>query len=755
MKNATAGSRPDRTLPQAEPLNVMSATEPVTTAAQRSDEITLSATVLRRIYHNPENGFSVLSVRSDGETGPITLVGHSVPLSEGDSVIAGGSWFEDPTYGRQFKASFIQSAPPSSPDGMEKYLASGMVHGIGPVYAKRLIEAFGDLVFQVIEKEPHRLTQVPGIGEARARQIVERWSGDKSVRDIMVFLHGHGITAGRAYRIYRTYGARSIDVLTRNPYRIARDIHGIGFQIADSIALSVGIEKSAMQRLRAGLSFILSEGRKQGHCGLPSDTLVKRACDLLEVEQEPIEAALRKELAAGLLCEAAVHDRTCIFGQDLHGAEESIAARIRRLSPGRPPWNIADLDIAIAGSERDMAIEFALEQRRAVREALSAKISVITGGPGVGKTTILKAVLSVLAVRQVAVELCAPTGRAAKRMSEATGMEAQTIHRLLEFDPISRSFRKNEEEPLECQFVVLDECSMVDVPLMDALLRAVPDDAALLLVGDVDQLPSVGPGQVLADIISSQAIPVTRLDRIFRQGRASRIVVNAHSINNGRVPDLANPRPPVETDFYFVRAQTAETVLERTVEIVSKRLPRRFGFNPLLDIQVLCPMHRGPAGTRSLNLALQKALNPASEDASLERAGWLWAPGDKVMQIENDYGKWVFNGDIGYILRIDKQEEIVLVQYEQGRDVAYKFDELRLLVPAWATTIHKSQGSEYPAVVIPLTMQHYVMLQRNLLYTAVTRGKKMVVVVGDERAVERAVANTSGRRRWARLRGLL
>lgn len=733
----------------------MSATEPAAAATQRPDEITLSATVLRRVFHNPENGFSVLSVRSDEEPGPITLVGHSVPVSQGDTVIAGGAWFEDPAYGRQFRASFIQPAPPSSLDGMERYLASGMVHGIGPVYAGRLIEAFGDGVFQVIEREPHRLTQVPGIGEARARQIVERWSDDKSVRDILVFLHGHGITAGRAYRIYRTYGARSIDVLTRNPYRIARDIRGIGFQLADSIALSVGIEKSAMQRLRAGLSFALSESRKEGHCGLPSDTLVTRARDLLEVPQDLIEAALRKELESGELREAPAHDKTSIFPRELHEAEESIAADIRRLSRGAPPWSIADLEVAIAGSEREMGIEFALEQRRAVREALSAKITVITGGPGVGKTTILKAVLSVLAVRQVSVALCAPTGRAAKRMSEATGMEAQTIHRLLEFDPVSWEFRRNEEEPLECRFVVLDECSMVDVPLMDALLRAVPDDAALLLVGDVDQLPSVGPGQVLTDIISSQAVPVTRLERIFRQGQASRIVVNAHSINHGRVPELANPRPPAETDFYFVRARTAETALERTVEIVSKRLPRRFGFNPLLDIQVLCPMHRGPVGTRSLNLSLQKALNPASEAASLERAGWTWAPGDKVMQIENDYGKWVFNGDIGYILRIDKEEEIVLVQYEHGRDVAYKFDELRLLVPAWATTIHKSQGSEYPAVVIPLTMQHYVMLQRNLLYTAVTRGKKMVVIVGEERAVQRAVANTSGRRRWTRLRSLL
>jgi exodeoxyribonuclease V alpha subunit len=563
----------------------------------------------------------------------------------------------------------------------------------------------------------------------------------------MVFLHSHGVGTARAVRIFKTYGSDAIQVMSENPYRLARDIRGIGFKTADAIATKLGIEKTATIRVRAGISYALTEAMDEGHCGLPTDELVPFAERLLEVPRQLVETALDLELQEGSVIADRVGETACVFLAGLHRAERTIAARLMRLATGALPWPWIDPDKALPWAEKQIGLGFAESQIAAIRLALMAKVLVMTGGPGVGKTTIVKAILRILSAKSAGLLLCAPTGRAAKRMTEATGFEAKTIHRLLEVDPKTGGFRRGEDNPLDCDLLVIDEASMVDVMLMQALLKAVPDRAALLVVGDIDQLPSVGPGQVLGDIISSGAVPVVRLTEVFRQAAQSRIITSAHRINQGSMPDL-NP-PGIESDFYFVQADDPETAVGRILELIKTRIPKRFGLDPIRDIQVLCPMNRGGVGTRSLNIELQAALNPAS-DQKVERFGWTFAGGDKVMQIENDYDKEVYNGDIGTINRVDPAVGEIIVTFD-GRTVAYGFGELDTLVPAYAATIHKSQGSEYPAVIIPVLTQHYAMLRRNLLYTGVTRGKRLVVLVGQKKAIAIAVRNVSGRRRWSKL----
>src|SRR4051812_42069759 len=563
----------------------------------------------------------------------------------------------------------------------------------------------------------------------------------------MVFLHSHGVGTARAVRIFKTYGADAIQVMSENPYRLARDIRGIGFKTADAIAMRLGIDKAAMVRVRAGISYALTEAMDEGHCGLPSDELVPLAAGLLEVPPELVQTALELELVERAVIADTVGEQSCIFLTGLYRAEQVIADRLLRLARGVLPWTEIDPEKALPWIEQKTGLALAESQAAAIRLALASKVLVITGGPGVGKTTIVNAILRILVAKGVSLLLCAPTGRAAKRMTETTGFEAKTIHRLLEIDPTTGSFKRNDETPLDCDLLVVDEASMVDVLLMQALLKAVPDHAGLLIVGDIDQLPSVGPGQVLADLIASGAVPVVRLTEVFRQAAQSRIITSAHQINRGAVPDLSKPEG--DSDFYFVQANNPEAAVSRVIELVKKHIPRRFGFDPVRDIQVLCPMNRGGIGARSLNIDLQAALNPAGEQ-KVERFGWTFAPGDKVMQIENDYEKEVYNGDIGYIEAIDTETSEVTVDFE-GRSVAYGFGELDTLVPAYATTIHKSQGSEYPAVVMPVLTQHYPMLQRNLLYTGVTRGKRLAVLVGQRKAIGIAVRNVSGRRRWSKL----
>jgi len=641
----------------------------------------------------------------------------------------------------------MRTSAPTSIDGIEKYLGSGMIRGIGPVYAKKMVKAFGEKVFDVIEAEPERLREVTGIGLVRARRITDAWAEQKIIREIMVFLHSNGVGTARAVRIYKTYGVDAVQVMTENPYRLARDIRGIGFKTADAIAMKLGVEKTAMIRIRAGISYALTEAMDDGHCGLPTEELVPLAVELLEISIELVQTALDLELAEGTVIAATVGETACVFLGGLYRAEQVIAERLLRLANGKLPWPYIDPEKALPWVEQKTGLSLAKSQIDAIRLSLISKILVITGGPGVGKTTIVNAILRILDAKGVNLLLCAPTGRAAKRMTEATGFDAKTIHRLLEIDPKAGGFKRNSENPLECDLLVVDETSMVDVMLMQALMKATPDNAALLIIGDIDQLPSVGPGQILADVIASGAVPVVRLTEVFRQAAQSRIITSAHRINQGSIPDLS--KPDGDSDFYFVQADDPETAVPRIIELVKTRIPQRFGLDPIRDIQVLCPMNRGGVGARSLNIELQAALNPAGE-RKVERFGWTFAPSDKVMQIENDYDKEVYNGDIGYIDDVDPDGGEMSVSFD-GRAVTYGFGELDTLVPAYAATIHKSQGSEYPAVVIPVLTQHYAMLQRNLLYTGVTRGKRLVVLIGQSKAVAIAVRNVSGRRRWSKL----
>ena len=711
------------------------------------DREVLAGLVERVTFHNPENGFCVLRTKARGHRDLITVVGHAAMIGAGEWITASGEWINDRTHGLQFKARFMRTSPPSSVEGIERYLGSGMIRGIGPVYAGKLVRAFGEKVFDVIEAEPARLRDVTGIGPMRAKRITDAWAEQKAVREIMVFLHSHGVGTARAVRIFKTYGADAVEVMTENPYGLARDIRGIGFRTADVIAMKLGIEKTATVRVRAGIAYALTEAMDEGHCGLPVDELGPLASGLLEVSDDLIRTALDLELAEGAVVAETVGETPCVFLGGLHRAERTIAERLLAIAAGTLPWAEIDVDKALPWVERKTGLTLAPGQAEAVRLALTSKAVVVTGGPGVGKTTIVNTILRVLTARGVDILLCAPTGRAAKRMSEATGMEAKTIHRLLAVDPRHGGFRRDADNPLDCGLLVINETSMVDVMLMRSLLAAVPVAAALLIVGDVDQLPSVGPGQVLADIIASGAVPVVRLTEVFRQAAQSRIVTAAHGISRGAIPDLS--RPAGESDFYFVPVEDPETAAARIVALVKMRIPKRFGLDPMRDIQVLCPMNRGGAGARSLNIELQAALNPAGE-RKVERFGWTFAPGDKVMQTENDYDREVYNGDIGRVADVDPEAGELTAGFE-GREIVYGFGELDTLVPAYAATVHKSQGSEYPAVVIPVLTQHYAMLRRNLLYTGVTRGKRLVVLVGQKKAVAIAVRNVSGRRRWSKL----
>ncbi|MBC1260753.1 ATP-dependent RecD-like DNA helicase [Synechococcus sp. BSF8S] len=719
--------------------------------AQASPQPTevLAGSIERVTFHNAENGFCVLRIKARGHRDLVTVVGHAAEISAGEWVTVSGSWVNSREHGQQFKASFLRASAPTTAEGIEKYLGSGMIRGIGPIYASKLVAVFGEEVFEVIEQAPERLREVPGIGPVRGQRISQAWADQKVVREIMVFLHSHGVGTARAVRIFKTYGNEAVQVMAENPYRLARDIRGIGFRTADAIARRLGIEPEAMIRLRAGISYALLEASGQGHCGLPTAELLKLAGELLAVESGLIQSALDQELSEGSVMADTLGGDEAIFLSNLHRDERRIAAALQELAQGRTPWGGIEASKAIPWVEQRLGLELAASQKAALEEALSSKVLVITGGPGVGKTTLINAILRILAAKKLRILLCAPTGRAAKRMAETTGLEAKTIHRLLEFDPAAFGFKRKAELPLEADLLVVDETSMVDVPLMASLLDALPPEAALLLVGDVDQLPSVGPGQVLADLINSGALPVARLTEVFRQAASSRIITTAHTINAGTIPDLRPPPADATTDFYFLPAETPEQAVALILKVVGERIPARFGLDPIAQVQVLCPMARGGCGSRSLNVELQQLLNPDPTE-QVERFGWRFSPADKVMQVANDYEKNVFNGDVGTVETIDAEASELVVRFD-GREVTYGWGELDNLVPAYACTIHKSQGSEYPAVVIPLLTQHYAMLQRNLVYTGITRGKQLVVLVGQKKALAMAVNNHLGRRRYTKL----
>jgi exodeoxyribonuclease V alpha subunit len=708
-------------------------------AAAAAPPESLAGLIERVTFFNEETGFAVLKVKIKGCRELVSVVGTAAVVNAGEWLQAEGRWVQDREFGRQFRADRLASTPPTSVEGIEKYLGSGLVKGVGPVYARKLVAKFGATVLDVIENTSARLEEVEGIGPMRRRRIKEAWAEQKVVRAIMLFLHSHGVTTSRAVRIYKTYGQDAIEKVRANPYLLARDIHGIGFKTADQLAQRLGIAADSLARACAGLEHVLLEATTAGHCALPQPTLEEQAGQLLSVDRRIIAQALERTLRAGDLTAETIEGVPLIYLPRLNRAERGIAtclARLRRSPPNYPP---IDVERALAWCQTKTGQELAPSQAQALRQALTSRLLVITGGPGVGKTTLVNAILRVLRAKQLRCLLCAPTGRAAKRLTEATGLEARTIHRLLEVHSATGGFLRDEGRPLDCDLLVVDECSMVDVPLMQALLRALPEQAGLLLVGDVDQLPSVGPGAVLRDIIASGVAPVVRLTEVFRQAAHSQIVVNAHRCNQGSLP--APPPPGQEGDFYFIERQEPASIAQLLVELVKTRLPAKYGFDPVRDLQVLCPMNRGALGVRELNAALQEALNPARLDQpEVEKFGWRYRPGDKVMQVVNNYDKDVFNGDIGQLARIDPDDQELVIHYD-GRQVVYEFGELDELTLAYAITIHKSQGSEFPAVVIPLATQQYLLLQRNLIYTAMTRGKRLVVVVGQRKALAMAVQN--------------
>ena len=709
----------------------------------------LSGLIERVTFHNEDTGFAVLKVKAKGHRDLVSVVGSLASVSPGEWVTAEGRWIQDKEFGQQFKAEMLTSTAPTTREGIEKYLGSGMVKGIGPVYAKKLVGKFGETIFDVIETTSALLEDVDGIGPKRRKLIKEAWAEQKVIRSIMVFLHSHGVSTSRAVRIYKTYGDKAVETVRANPYSLARDIHGIGFKTADQIAQKVGIPADSLIRACAGLNHILLEATGDGHCALPVEFMKEEAGKLLMVDAKIVDTALERTLADKDLVQENIDSQDLIFLPALKRAEEGIANRIRYLCKSPPQYPAIDFEKAVEWCQQKTGKELAPSQREALKQALTARVLIITGGPGVGKTTLVNAILLILKAKKVRCALCAPTGRAAKRLSETTGLEAKTIHRLLEVKPGTGSFLRNEASPLSCDLLVVDETSMVDVPLMNNLLRALPMNASLLLVGDVDQLPSVGPGMVLKNLIDSGVVPVVRLTEVFRQAANSQIITTAHRINQGSMPELSAKN--TESDFYFIDRNEPEAIANTLVEMIKTRIPAKSKLNPIRDIQVLCPMNRGSLGIRELNLRLQAELNPPRpEEPMVEKFGWLFRIRDKVIQTENNYDKDAFNGDIGQIMKIDPVEREVLIKFDQ-REIVYDFGELDEIALAYAITIHKSQGSEFPVVVIPLATQHYLLLQRNLVYTGITRGKKMVVLIGQPKALSIAVRNNKTEQRFSGL----
>ncbi len=715
---------------------------------------TLSGLIERVTSHNADSGFVVLRVQPNGRRGVVTVVGHLPGATAGEYVEATGSWVQHKDYGTQFKAGTLRTTPPHTREGIVKYLGSGLVKGIGPHFARKIVEVFGERTLDVIDESPAFLSEVRGIGARRIQRIRESWQQQKAVRAIMVFLQSHGVGTARAVRIYKTYGDQALELVRANPYRLAADVWGFGFQTADELAQRLGIDRASPLRARAALRYVLQQLSTEGHAGYPEDAVIDRTAELTAIDRAVVADAVDAGRREDELVREPGGEEPWLYLKPLFLAELGVARALHDLGSGPHPLAGIDADAALARVESRIGLQLAASQRDAIRQAVTRKLLVVTGGPGTGKTTIVRGILEAFSARGRRCALCAPTGRAAKRLAETTGQEARTIHRLLEFDPALGGFKHDRDRPLDLDLLVVDEVSMVDIVLMNRLAQAVPRHACLVLVGDVDQLPSVGPGTVLADVIASGAVPVVRLMEIFRQAEASWIVRAAHAVNAGEVPESG---PAGQGDFYFVEANNPQDVLDRLITMLRVRIPARFGLDPLRDVQVLTPMNRSELGTTNLNTQLQAALNPARPPAErsrgeseVQRFGLMFRVGDKVIQTHNDYDKDVFNGDIGRIVEVNVHEQELTVDFD-GRPVVYDFGELDELGLAYACTIHKGQGSEYPAVIIPLHMQHYMMLQRNLLYTGITRGKELVVLVGSRKALAMAVQRRESALRYCAL----
>jgi len=714
----------------------------------------LKGQIERITYTNEENGYSVVKLKVYGQKDLVNAVGSMMAPTPGEILELKGEWSSHPKFGEQFKITHYKTEVPATVYGIQKYLGSGLIKGIGPVMAKRIVKKFGETTLDVIETDADSLVSVAGIGKKRIAMIKTAWEEQKEIREVMLFLQTHGVSSGYATKIFKQYGDESIAVVQENPYRLATDIFGIGFITADGIAEKLGFDKQCQVRAEAGILYILHQLADEGHVYFPYEPLVQKCGEMLEINRDLITQAIGTNVLANRIVLEDLNDDATellennkgVFLKKFHVSETGIAARLKRLLGAPKAIRAIDAQKALAWVQERLAIRLAENQVEAIKCAARNKILVITGGPGTGKTTIINAILKIFAPLKIRIQLAAPTGRAAKRMSEATGHEARTLHRLLEYSMKKGGFQKDQKHPLPCDLLIVDEASMIDTILMHHLLKAVPLQATFILVGDIYQLPSVGAGNVLKDIILSAAIPVVALDKIFRQARESRIILNAHRINGGKMPQLKNARE--NSDFFFIEQEDPEQVLNTILDLTGKRVPDYFGFDPMNDIQVLTPMHRGVVGAGNLNLTLQNRLNPNTR--GIERGNRTFRMGDKVMQIKNNYDKEVFNGDMGRIVGLEPETREVIISFE-GRELPYDFTDLDEVILAYAVSVHKSQGSEYPAVIIPILIQHYMLLQRNLIYTAVTRGKKLVILVGTRKALAIGIRNDKTLRRYTLL----